>query len=87
MGIEGNPGGWHYTVVPGSHDQPTANAMGTTNIMLTAPADGTYGVFAYLSVVGAGQDPNQAYRDRWPNSFYFIRVFTLKVCAAAPNCP
>ncbi len=87
VGLEGEPVGYHVTVVPGSHDQPTANAMGTTNITFTAPADGTYGVFAYLSTVGAGQDPTQQYRNSWGTQGLFIKVFTLKVCPTAPNCP
>ena len=93
-GIEGTPGPVHLIGVAGPYsNQDPARATGKTNLMLTAPAltppntVQTFGVFVLRAAVSTGQEATNRYLDLWPNASQFIRVFTLKVCAAAPNCP
>jgi hypothetical protein len=87
-GIEGTPGPTHPIGVAGVYP----GVAGTTNLTLTAPTmPGDYGVFVWLARTSDPLDAENRYRIGFENpttrAEEFIRIFTLKVCATAPNCP
>ncbi len=67
----------------------TSRAVGQLDVPLTAPGPGTYGVYVIHAPTSTSQSAETYYTDRFPTlrAVQFIKVFTLRVCAAAPNCP
>ncbi len=89
VGIDGSPEATHAIGVPGPHTAQTSQAVGQLDETLTAPGAGTYGVYVVHAPTSTSQAAETYYTDRFPTlrAVQFIKVFTLRVCAAAPNCP